>query len=99
MFHLFQHKTGKLKGKYDFAFVSKGRFICGSSPQGYNNKSDVYKSVMTLVNYSGCNCFNIQDDTEQRSVVYKAYKNLPKRNIIISIIGSKPKKPYIPNSK
>lgn len=84
MYHLFQHTTGKLKGKFDVAFVRKGRFGAGSN-QGYNRKRD----AISLIKAMGGNQF--QDDTQ--NVVYIFVSG----RFIKSV--QKPSKPYSPSKK
>jgi uncharacterized protein YegP (UPF0339 family) len=95
MFHLFQHTSNKLKGKYDFAFISKGKYICGSN-QGYENKEDAIKSVHSVATHKGGVYCWVQDDTEVKSVIMCAVKNVPKRNLIITPTTLKTAKKYIP---
>jgi uncharacterized protein YegP (UPF0339 family) len=88
MFHLFQHTSKKLKGKYDFAFISKGKYICGSN-QGYENKKDALKSL-SLVSTA------FQDDTLDKPLML--WLEVEGRKISTSEIktATKPSKKYIP---
>lgn len=95
MYHLFQHKSGKLKNKYDFAFVSKGRFISGSN-QGYENKTALLKIIFNQATVNGSHHVHVQDETRVRPVVMYLVRNLPLKNIIISDSFKKPSKPYMP---
>lgn len=97
MLHLFKHSDGKLKGKYDIAFVVKGRYIVGSN-QGYNTKRDAYKPMLALCRglpvVGALGSCKFQDDTLDKPVV-----------VILNLNGTtfhtsdKPSKKYIPNKK
>jgi len=98
MFHLFCHQSGKLKGKYDFAFVKNGRYICGSN-QGYERRGGVYKAIISIMD-SVFSCSYlvyttlIQDDTFKIPVVFK----LNDDGVLMEIKGLKPKKKYTPST-
>lgn len=101
MFHLFKHSEGSLKGKYDFAFVSKGKYICGSN-QGYGRKAAVLKAILSVVsNFSENYGAFIQDDTFEKPTVNVYYKKNGKVCILSYSTQKplKPSKPYIPNKK
>jgi uncharacterized protein YegP (UPF0339 family) len=90
MFHLFQHQKGRLKGKYDFAFVKNGKYICGSN-QGYENKSGVFKALRSLIAFMGNQRMVFQDDCDNSSIVCGLYlQGKP------TLVLQKPKKKYIP---
>ncbi len=95
MVHLFKHSK---TGFYDIAFVVKGRYICGSN-QGYENRNDAFKAILSVANIFKAHSFIFQDDVPSKSIVYYAVKNLPKKNFIVSATSTKPSKKYIPNSK
>lgn len=98
MIHLFKHTApGKLKGKFDIALVSKGRYIIGSN-QGYERKSGAVGAARSLVKTIDTNGyyigFNFQDDTFDPPVVYAVFgSRRPQKSPLI------PSKPYIPNKK
>jgi len=98
MFHLFQHSNGKLKGKYDFAFVSKGKYICGSN-QGYSRKKSAINAILSIlksVRVDGCDSYylKVQDDTLPHSKVFSFWDD----NVVIGS-ATAPSKKYIPNKK
>ena len=92
MWHLFKHETGKHKGKYDVAFVVKGKYKVGSN-QGYNKKSDAIKCALT-----NRVCEHVQDDTLKVPKVLFCYLSGNKKGLT-SPSALKPQKRYIPNSK
>lgn len=96
MYHLYRHEKGKLKGKLDFAFITNGRYISGSS-QGYENKMEPYKAMMAIAKYHGSVAYQFQDDTGIKPVMMYAVINAPKKNLIITTIALPTKKKYIPN--
>lgn len=75
MFHLFKHSKGKLKGKYDFAFISRGKYICGSN-QGYSRKQGVYNAIITIAKTEkdGFSTY-IQDDTDEQSWIREIFED------------------------
>jgi hypothetical protein len=93
MFHLFIHTKGKLKGKYDFAFIEGSKYICGSR-QGYENFYDAMKEIYRI----GTSFFQFnptfQDDTEFTSVVKMMKKPAGKGRITTVVLNTTPKKAY-----
>jgi hypothetical protein len=94
MWHIFQHTEGKLKGKFDFAFISKSRYISGSNPQGYSRKAGCIKSLRLMMKQMHSELIEIQDDTKYPPVVFI----LSMKGALVKA-GVKPDKPYIPNKK
>ena len=92
MWHLFKHETGKHKGKYDVAFVVKGKYKVGSN-QGYNKKLDAIKCAFLYADSE-----DVQDDTLETPKVYFYYKSWDKKLCCMKS-DFNPRKRYIPNSK
>lgn len=87
-----------MKGKYDFAFVNKGKYICGSN-QGYSKRRSAINAILSIlksVRVDGCDAcyFNIQDDILPHSKVFALWDD----NVLIEST-KKPSKKYIPNKK
>jgi len=95
MFHLFAHSKGKLRGKYDFAFVVKGKYIAGSN-QGYEKKDSVFKAILSFAKHFGNLFVDVQDDTFKNSMVYNVMPQSKGRMLFKSESEIKPKKKYIP---
>ena len=85
MWHIFKHTSGKLKNKFDVAFVKKGKYGAGSN-QGYNRKRD----AISLIKSMGGKQF--QDDT-----LNEVYEFAVDGGFFRA--GKKISKPYIPNKK
>lgn len=91
MWHLFKHTNGK----FDFAFISKGKYIAGSQ-QGYENRSDALKSLNYMVrkpmpagkNYGS---FLVQDDTGTKAVVIALH---PREHQVLTKV--QPSEKYVP---
>ncbi len=97
MFHLFQHAKGKLRGKYDFAFIKNGNFICGSSPQGNDQRKSVYKAMYAICQANQGINITFQDDTLEKPVIYFLSKIGTK--FILTVTKYKAKKRYAPAFK
>jgi hypothetical protein len=71
MWHLYKNANGK----FEFAFINKGRYIAGTK-QGYERGSDAKRVLFTLLS-SACSTsdkFIIQDDTGLKPVVIYLFK-------------------------
>ena len=103
MVHLFKHERGRLKCKYDFAFVTNGRHKGSSDNQGFENLNDAIKSLVSLSKDFGSTMFTYQDNTGEMPIqndVYLVSKSINKRGYTID--GGKPNKKlkrYTPASK
>lgn len=78
MVHLFRHTHGKNKGKFDIAFVVRGRYIVGSN-QGYNTKRGAYKAMIALCKglpvVGALGSCKFQDDTLVKPIVVQLVSN------------------------
>lgn len=88
MWHLFKTRNKK---QYDFAFISKGRYIAGSK-QGYSRRIDaakaLYHLLITPVAIPGAK-FTVQDDTDEKPVIGQLASDGT-----VHLTGQKPGKPY-----
>lgn len=97
MVHLFRHETGKLKGKFDFAIVRRGKYICGSN-QGYEKKTAAVRSIVGAKECFTDNlfpCVILQDDT---SIPSRRSKYDLRGRLLSSFFLPK-SKPYKPSTK
>lgn len=96
MIHLFEHQKGELKGKYDIAFIVKGRYIVGSN-QGYNTKRGAYKPMIALCKglpvMGALGSCKFQDDTYEKPIVVTLLSNGTTYHT-----KTKPSKPYQPQT-
>ena len=65
MVHLYKHESGKLKGKYDFAFVTNGRHKGSSDGQGFENRMDAIKTMVSVGKDYNSTMFTYQDNTDK----------------------------------
>ncbi len=74
MLHLFKHDNvkSKLHGKFDIADVEKGQYIWGTSPQGYDKKSECLKVLRSILKkvHNGEH-ITFQDDTLRTPRVFR----------------------------
>lgn len=94
MYHIYRHTKGKLKGKYDFAFISNGKYICGSSPQGYDRRGGCISAIRMMMRKLEILSLYYQDDTTTESGVW--FLSQKERFLKEE---KKPARPYISNSK
>lgn len=65
-FHLFKHSNGK----FDVAYVSKGRMVWDTQPQNYERKAGCYKAIRSLLKKFKSTFTDFQDDTFLASKVF-----------------------------
>jgi hypothetical protein len=103
MIHLFKHERGRLKGKYDFAFVTNGRHKGSSDGQGFENRADAVESLISVAKDFSSTMFTYQDNVQPVAFkvdVYLVSKTIDKRGYTVNV--GKPNKRlnrYMPPTK
>lgn len=93
MWHIFKNK----QGKFEVAFVTKGRYQVGSN-QGYTRKSGckaVLKSVLKSMQTVSDNSLLFQDDSLPESKVFWIFKS----GQVTFADNVKPVKKYLPQKR
>jgi len=86
MFHIAKNKNGK----YEAAFISKGKIVWHTSPQQYERKRGCISAIKSLMKYFSIAYSHFQFE----GIVY----GISESGSIIKT-ERKPSKPYIPNNK
>lgn len=88
MWHLFKNN----QNQFEFAWINKGRYVCGTR-QGYENRSDALYALFTLIAKHNLSAYkggwNIQDDTGKAPNVIRIFEK--GRQVLTNI---QPGKPY-----
>ena len=86
MFHIAKNKNGK----FEAAFISKGRLVWHTSPQQYERKRGCYTAIKSLMKYFSMAYSHFQFE----GIVYGISESG-----VITKTERKPSKPYQPSTK